>query len=132
MRSCLLAAAVLGSGLCGCRRAPEAVVGGLYSVRDDQGLYRVAKVVAVDPDGIHVRLYQNRWKRRPQGLGAAPLTLGTVNDADGFGIGHMALSREEFSGWKPAFLRREDISPDESAGTEAWRRGRRGDLLGGH
>ncbi|MCX5793895.1 MAG: hypothetical protein NTY77_00175 [Elusimicrobia bacterium] len=128
MRACLLA--VLASGLCGCYRAPQAAVGGLYSVQDGQGLYRAAKVVAIDEDGIHLRLFKNNWKRRPKAVDSSSLALGTVYDSDGFGIGHLALSQEEFVSWKPVLLSREELKPDEVDGYQLWRRGRKGDFAG--
>jgi len=130
MRPGLLAAAVLMSGLCGCYRLPTLVVGGLYSVLDEQGHYRTAKVVALDGDGVHLRLYKNRWERRPKAVASRSLALGTINDPDGFGVGHLVLTKKEFGSWKPVFLSREDPTPDELEGYKIWTQGRSGDFVG--
>ena len=129
MRARWPAAAVLACCLCGCYRPPEPVAGGLYSVSDGTGHYRAAKVVAWDADGVHLRLYKNRWRRRPQAVAAGSLALGAINDPDGFGIGHMVLTKEEFGSWKPVFISREGLTPDEREGIKMWRHGRRGDFV---
>ena len=130
MRPRLLAAATLASCLCGCHRLPEPVAGGLYSVMDDQGHYRAAKVVALDEDGVHVRLYKNRWERRPKEVATNSLALGTINDPDGFGVGHLVLTKDEFGSWRPVFLSRADLTRDDLEGCMMWKQGRRGDFVG--
>ena len=62
-----LAVAGLLSCFLACGRKPSAVVGGLYAVNDGGGAHRVVKVVAVDKDGVHIRLFKNAWKERPAG-----------------------------------------------------------------
>jgi hypothetical protein len=126
----LALAAVIGWVPLGCRRAAPPAVGGLYSVVDDEARYRIAKVVALDADGVHVRLYKNRWPQRPGKVAPTDLSLGRVQDADGFGIGHMVLSPNEFASWRPVYISREDLAPDELEGYRAWQRGRTGVLVG--
>lgn len=36
----------------------ELKVGGLYSVNDGEGNYRVAKILALDDSAVHIRLYK--------------------------------------------------------------------------
>jgi hypothetical protein len=106
------------------------VAGGLYSAIDEQGCYRAMKIVALDADGVHLRLYKNRWKRRPKTVSPSSLTLGTVNDPDGFGFGHLVLTRREFASRKPALISRADLTPDELEGTKLWKQGRQGYFVG--
>jgi hypothetical protein len=126
----LLSAAVLACGLCSCTRLAQPVSGGLYTVRDGQGFYRTAKVVALDGDGVHLRLYKNRWQSRPKTVDSSSLSLGTINDPDGFGIGHLVLSKEDFISWKPEFLSREGLTADELEGYRLWQQGRKDDFAG--
>ena len=130
MRARWPAAAVLACCLCGCYRPPEPVAGGLYSVSDGTGHYRAAKVVAWDADGVHLRLYKNLWGRRPKAVASRSLALGTINDPDGFGVGHLVLTKKEFGSWKPVFLSRADLTPDEVASYKLWEQGERGDFVG--
>jgi hypothetical protein len=50
------------------------------------------KVLAVDHSAIHVRLYKNRFTNRPQSVDTRELSLGSIDDPDGFGVGHLPLS----------------------------------------
>ena len=89
---------------------------------DEEGAYKVAKVLALDEDGVHIRLYKNKWPRRPKDVAPDTLTLGSVYDPDGYGIGHLAMTKEEFYRKDPVFLGHEDLKPDERDGYEAWKR----------
>jgi hypothetical protein len=44
--------------------------------------------------------------------------LGTIYDADGFGMGHLPLSRKEFRSWQPVFITRTSLSKEELEGYE--------------
>ena len=118
-------------GLCAwsCARAPAPLAGGVYSVRD-AGRYRVVKVLALDAEGVHLRLYRNQWQSRPGQIVPAELSLGAIGDAGGSGIGHLAVTGSEFAALKPKLLLREPLRPDELASYETWKRGRSGDFLG--
>ena len=113
----------LVSLLFGCGGHSNFQVGGLYSVEYGDGTYRVAKVLAVEKAGVHVRLYKNEWKERPQNVDPSVLSLGSVNDGDGFGMGHLPLTAKGFAAWKPALLSKEAVSKDELEGYEMWKEG---------
>jgi hypothetical protein len=74
--------------------------GDVYSVQDKRG-FRIAKILVVDPNAVHIRLYKNVFLQRPEHIDLKTLNLGTINDVDGFGVGHLPLSRSEFSSWGP-------------------------------
>ena len=120
-----LAVAGLLSCFLACGRKPSAVVGGLYAVSDGGGAHRVVKVVAVDNAGVHVRLFKNAWKERPAKVDPASLTLGSILDADGFGLAHLAVAERDFEASKPSFLSRETLNPDELAAYAKWKGGRK-------
>ena len=54
-------------------------------------------MLAVDEVGVHVRLYKNKWKERPEKVDASTLSLGGVDDKDGFGMGHLPLTKRTFA-----------------------------------
>lgn len=81
-------------GMSGCGESFRA--GGLYSVDDGEGWYRIAKVLVVENDGVHVRLYKNKFKTRPTSVEFASLSLGSIHDKDGFGMGHLPLIHRAF------------------------------------
>jgi hypothetical protein len=101
--------------------AVVARAGALYSVEHGSGLYGITKVLVVEHDGVHVRLYKNKFKRRPAEIELATLTLGTLrNEDDGFGTDHLPITRSEFRHWQPCFIRDSAVADDELDGYRAW------------
>jgi|ERR1039457_5861447 hypothetical protein len=94
--------------------------GHIYSVADKKG-FRVAKVLAVDTDAVHIRLYKNIFVTRPLEVDESALTLGKAFDPDGFGIGHLPLSPDEFRTWAPIFIKAGSVLQDELEGYEVWK-----------
>ena len=80
------------------------------------------KVLVIEPAAIHIRLYKNKFKQRPEKIDVSTLTLGTILDSNGFGIGHLPLSRKDFAAWKPMFMQRNSLSKEELEGYEDWKR----------
>jgi hypothetical protein len=105
---------------------PELKVGGLYSVNDGEGNYRVAKILALDDSAVHIRLYKNKYRSRPATVDESSLSLGTIHDNDGFGMGHLPLSRAAFANWQPAFLFQSSVTDEELEGYEMWKEGQGG------
>jgi hypothetical protein len=95
--------------------------GDLYSVQDKQD-YSIVKVLAVDPEVVHLRLYKNKFRVRPTQIDPSTLSLGKISDSDGFGIGHLPISRSEFSSWRPALIMQSKVTPDELEGYEEWKK----------
>ena len=54
-------------------------IGGLYSVRDSETGFRVAKVLALDPGVVSVRLYKQTFTARPETVSPSELTLGSID-----------------------------------------------------
>jgi hypothetical protein len=106
-----------------CRRQPATrlTVGALYSVDDGEGHFRIAKILVLDRATVHVRLYANRFNERPATVDPTALTLGTIHDKGGFGIGHLPLARGEFAAWKPVFLAQASVNPQELEGYRLWK-----------
>jgi hypothetical protein len=99
---------------------PDWIAGGLYSVRDGE-MFRAAKVLVVDRRAAHVRVYKPRYVSRPVHIESDELTLGTIHDADGFGIGHLPLGHEAFAAWQPVLIRVDEVQDSELDGYEMWR-----------
>jgi hypothetical protein len=99
----------------------EYKIGGLYSVISGDGNYSVAKILALDEEAVHVRLYKNKFRSRPQAIDPSILALGSIYDEDGFGMGHLPLSREGFAGWQPIFLTQTSVTEEELEGYEIWK-----------
>jgi hypothetical protein len=98
-----------------------ATAGGLYSVVTKPGEHGILKVLKVEPDVVHVRLYKGRWPSRPTHIDPAALTTGTVDDEDG-GIGHVPLALRIFDAMQPRLLLVAEVTPQELDGYEEWKK----------
>ena len=49
--------------------------GDLYSVEGEAKNYKVAKVLVVDSDAVHIRLYKNSFMERPSNVDPSTLSL---------------------------------------------------------
>jgi hypothetical protein len=98
----------------------ELETGGLYSTNNGDGRYGVVKLLAQDPSVVHLRLYKNTYSTRPATIEPTDLALGSMDDEDGFGIGHLPLARGDFLDWQPALLARQDVSEEELEGYRLW------------
>jgi len=105
--------------------AREYSPGEVYLIPGEKG-YTVAKVLVVDPDLVHIRLYKNVFPQRPTHIDLSTLKLGGIDDPDGFGIGHLPLTRSTFSSWHPELLTRTAVAPDELDGYNQWKQSRGG------
>jgi hypothetical protein len=101
-------------------RISNATGGDLYSVVYEKE-FRVAKVLVVDSDAVHIRLYKSTFYSRPSEIIENQLVLGKYDDPDGFGIGHLPLASSEFAAWQPVFIKKVAVSPDELDGYEYWK-----------
>ena len=71
------------------------------------------------------KIYKNKFDIRPATIDIKTLTLGTMPGttgipSDGFGIGHVPLSRQVFESWKPIFVGFENVSEEELEGYKMW------------
>jgi hypothetical protein len=94
--------------------------GTICTVNDGEGFYRVAKVLVIDA-GVHMSLYKNKWKERPQTVDINTLSLGTIHDKDGFGMGHLPLTKHAFAAWEPVVIGYEEVKQEELDGYEIWK-----------
>lgn len=109
--------------LFGCSQPPALQEGALYTVDDGEGFYRAAKILALDDQGVHIRLYKNKWKDRPAVVDISALSLGNIHDNDGVGLGHLPLLKKAFMAWRPVFVQDGKVTKDELDGYEMWKEG---------
>jgi hypothetical protein len=103
----------------------DLAAGDVCSVESGSRSYGVVKVLAVDANAVHIRLYKQKFGWGPERIETAALTLGSItlgstDDGDGFGIGHLPLARTDFGGWKPVRIHREKVSEEELEGYYVW------------
>ena len=101
----------------------EFTPGGIYTIEDGTGKYGVAKVLVVEPEAVHVRVYKNKFNSRPLEIDPSALSLGSVFTDTEFGIGHLPLTREGFTNWRPVLVTQMTVTDEELAGYEMWKEG---------
>lgn len=103
------------------RSAPcELFEGAYYSIIDGE-TFSVAKVLKLEPEIVHVRIYKQQFSQRPRSIDPAALTLGTIHDKDGFGMGHLPLRLATFIDREPMFLTHAEVTPQELEGYNVWK-----------
>ncbi len=83
------------------------VEGGIYVSKNDEGTYRVSKILVLDEQAAHVRMYDNEFKTKPVDVSTADLK---------FLIGHAPMAREGFLLGQPELLKVEKVSEQELEG----------------
>lgn len=99
---------------------PDLGPGDVCVVMSGDGDYQIAKVLATDQSIVHLRTYKNRFSSPPSRVDTAELSLGEFGDKDGFGIGHLPLSRSTFASWLPVRIQREPVTGEEMEGCRIW------------
>jgi hypothetical protein len=94
--------------------------GDICTVIAGDGEYKIAKVLMTDQSAVHIRLYRDRFSEPPAKVDTATLSLGKIDGADGFGIGHLPLSRSTFASWVPVRIQSESVTEEELEGYRAW------------
>jgi hypothetical protein len=95
--------------------------GDICSIESGEGVFAIAKILALEPGIVHIRLYKEKFASRPDCIDATGLSLGTINDEDGFGIGHLPLSARNFARWEPIIIAHEGVSSEELEGYSLWK-----------
>ncbi len=119
----LLAAISLMCIIIGCSKSHEPQAGDLCTIDDGEGSYGLVKVLVVDDLGVHVKVYKNKWKQRPETVDTTRLSLGGINDKDGFGMEHLPLGKRTFAEWKPVVIGHQEVLKEELDGYEMWKDG---------
>jgi hypothetical protein len=98
----------------------ELFEGGYYSIADGAA-FSIAKVLKIDPEIVHVRIYKQRFPQRPRSIDPSQLTLGTIFDKDGFGMAHLPLRTRTLMDRKPVFLTHTPVLEKELEGYRTWK-----------
>lgn len=98
----------------------ELFEGGYYSIEDGE-IFAIARILKLEPGIVHVRIYKEHFQQRPRAVDPAQLTLGTIHDSDGFGIGHLPLRMEKFMSRVPQFLTYTELDSRELEAYAVWK-----------
>jgi hypothetical protein len=103
------------------RIAPAELFEGAYYSIVDGDVFSIAKVLKLEPAIVHVRIYKQHFPQRPRSIDPSALTLGTIHDKDGFGMGHLPLRLATFMDREPMFLTHAEVTPQELEGYNFWK-----------
>ena len=123
----LLFGSLFASGCQGSADAPkvsmaaEWQVGGIYSIASGNGSFGVVKILALEPEIVHVRVYKNKFSSRPETIDLASLSLGSMLDGGDFGMGHLPIGSKSFGEWAPVLVAKTSVADDELEGYNLWK-----------
>ncbi|MBO9202800.1 MULTISPECIES: hypothetical protein [Niastella] len=106
---------------CG-NKADMIKAGSICTIDDGEGKFGVVKVLVINDQEAHIKIYKNKYDQRPSKIDLKTLSLGSINDKDGnIGIGHVPLERKGFDSWKPVIVDFEEVTKDDLVGYEFWK-----------
>ena len=106
-----------------CRaKEPAYVVGGLYSTPHEDGKYAVIKILKIDPEGVHLRMYSNTFAERPHDVDESKLYMAGVDHKpdEALGMGHAPISKSSFATWGAELIKVVSVREDELEGYKMW------------
>jgi hypothetical protein len=101
----------------------EWVEGGLYSVPSENGSFSVLKILKLDEEGVHLRLYSNQFPSRPKDVDESKLYMAGMKNTrpdESLGMGHAPISRKTFSNWGAEFIKAVPVTDEELDGYKMW------------
>jgi len=106
---------------CSLNSVVELTPGGIYSIDRGDGTFGIVKLLVLEDGVAHVRIYKNWFEQRPQTIELDDLSLGGIDDPDGFGIGHIPIPEKDFSSWQPELLTITMVEEEELEGYDIWK-----------
>jgi hypothetical protein len=91
-------------------------VGGLYAGRNADGTWTIMKIIAVDIAAVHIRTYANKFPAPPKDIDPSVLSMGSIHDPMGFGIGHLPIAKAGFLAEKPVLIKVLPVTEEELEG----------------
>ena len=94
--------------------------GSICSIDNGTDGFRIVKVLVVDKELIHLKLFQNGFRMRPQTIDLGLLRMGADDEDEGYGMEHIPLFHADFNKWKPEILAFQDVQEGELTGYWQW------------
>ncbi|CAF0959257.1 unnamed protein product [Adineta ricciae] len=97
--------------------------GDICTVENGDGKFSVVKILVMNDEKVHVRLYDHTYDQRPVDIKSSMLTTSSIAEENNdFGVGHLLISQEGFDNWKPIAVKREEVTQDDLSGYFVWLR----------
>ena len=99
------------------------IEGGLYSTKNENGNYSVLKILKLDPQGVHVRMYSNQFAEHPSKIDESELYMAGFNRKpnESLGMGHAPVGKRSFATWGVRFIKIVPVQKEELEGYEMWK-----------
>ena len=96
--------------------------GGLYYTVAEKGGYSILKILKIDENGYHIRLYSNVWDNPPNKVDEKLLYMAGVNHKpnESLGMGHVPISKLNFNSWNAIFVQESTVQSEELEGYNMW------------
>jgi len=94
--------------------------GSICTIEDGDG-YGIVKVLVINDEEAHIKIYKNKYESRPEKVDLSTLGMGSITDGGGFGIGHIPLRRKGFDNWKPVPVAFEAVTEEDLEGYNIWK-----------
>ncbi|MEO7310815.1 MAG: hypothetical protein ABIX01_10490 [Chitinophagaceae bacterium] len=105
------------------RKKPALLTGDICTIDEGHGLFGVVKVLAIDNDRIHVKMYTNKFYSRPEMIDATTLSMEvTEDDPETPGIPHLPYVKVDFHALKPEVEATEAVYAEELEPYRIWKR----------
>ena len=105
------------------RKRPSLKTGDICTVQEGNGWFGVVKVLLIDADRIHVKMYQNKFDTRPEMIDPDSLFMGPVDpEENGITMAHLPYQKSEFNAMKPEVEAYEPVTPEELEAFRIWKR----------
>ncbi len=100
-------------------------VGDLYSFNKENNTYGVLKIIGIDETSegtiISAKIYKNTYSSTPKENTLGDLSVGTIYDKDGYGVGHLPILKGAFEIDILDFIKNEPVQTDELEGYNYWK-----------
>ncbi len=117
----------------GCmKKSPKTQVieGGLYAIpKENNDGYNIMKILKIEDNGYHVRIYSNVFKQIPNDVNVNQLYMVGIKERkenEILGMGHLPISKKTFESYQLFFVKKVDVTEEELEGYRMWQEAKGG------
>jgi len=97
------------------------IEGGLYAIEQENGTFKIYKVLVLEEHIVHICIYTNRFAEMPADIDPDVLHCRIdMNNLDDIGMGHLPIARVGFEEENPVFLKQTPVTEDDLEGYYYW------------
>jgi hypothetical protein len=98
--------------------------GGIYSFKNENGAFSVLKILKVESDGLHIRIYSNQFDAPPTQVDEGTLIIAGLDHKPNeiLGQADLPILKERFDNYKATFVQQSTVKPEELEGYNTWKK----------